>query len=66
MVEAARVELIAVLTARKLLIPGSATTAKKAPLPEPFVGLLYEKHLPHGRESEALHELGIPQVRQIG
>jgi len=33
MVEAAGVELITMLTARKLLIPGSATRAKKAPLP---------------------------------
>ena len=30
MVEAAGVELITMLTARKLLIPGSATRAKKA------------------------------------
>jgi hypothetical protein len=36
MVEATGVELIAVLTARKLLILGSATTAKKASLPDPL------------------------------
>jgi len=36
MVEAAGVELITMLTARKLLIPGTATTAKKAPLPDPL------------------------------
>jgi hypothetical protein len=35
-VEAAGVELITMLTARKLLIPGSATRAKKAPLPDPL------------------------------
>jgi hypothetical protein len=35
-VEATGVELITVLTARKLLIPGSATKAKKAPLPDPL------------------------------
>jgi len=35
-VEAAGVELFRVLTARKLLIPGTATTAKKAPLPDPL------------------------------
>jgi len=35
-VEAAGVELITTLTARKLLILGSATTAKKAPLPDPL------------------------------
>ena len=34
--EATGVELITVLIARKLLIPGSATTAKKAPLPNPL------------------------------
>jgi hypothetical protein len=36
MVEAAGVELFSVLTTRKLLILGSATTAKKAPLPDPL------------------------------
>jgi hypothetical protein len=36
MVEAAGVELITMLTARKLLIPGNATRAKKAPLPDPL------------------------------
>jgi hypothetical protein len=35
-VEAAGVELSSVLTARKLLILGNATTAKKAPLPDPL------------------------------
>jgi hypothetical protein len=35
-VEAAGVELSSVLTARKLLIPGTATTAKKASLPDPL------------------------------
>jgi hypothetical protein len=35
-VEAAGVELITMLTARKLLIPGSATRAKKASLPDPL------------------------------
>ncbi len=35
-VEAAGVELITMLTARKLLIPGTATTAKKASLPDPL------------------------------
>lgn len=34
MVEAAGVELITMLTSRKLLILGSATAAKKAPLPD--------------------------------
>ncbi len=36
LVEAAGVELSSVLTARKLLILGTATTAKKAPLPDPL------------------------------
>jgi hypothetical protein len=35
-VEAAGVELFRVLTTRNLLIPGTATTAKKAPLPDPL------------------------------
>ena len=36
MVEAAGVGLFRVLTARKLLILGSARPAKKAPLPDPL------------------------------
>ena len=36
MVEAAGVELISVLRTRKLLILGTATRAKKAPLPDPL------------------------------
>ena len=36
LVEAAGVELSTILTARKLLILGTATTAKKAPLPIPL------------------------------
>jgi hypothetical protein len=36
LVEAAGVELITMLTTRKLLILGSATRAKKAPLPDPL------------------------------
>src|SRR5882762_12031876 len=35
-VEATGVELITMLTARKLLIPGSAPTAKKVQLPNPL------------------------------
>ena len=34
--EAVGVELISVLTTRKLLILGTARTAKKAPLPDPL------------------------------
>jgi hypothetical protein len=36
LVEAAGVELFRVLITRNLLIPGTATTAKKAPLPDPL------------------------------
>jgi len=36
MVEATGVELSGVLITRKLLIPGTATTAKKASLPDPL------------------------------
>ena len=36
LVEATGVELFRVLITRKLLIPGIATTAKKAPLPDPL------------------------------
>ena len=36
MVEAAGVELFSVLITRNLLILGTATTAKKAPLPDPL------------------------------
>jgi hypothetical protein len=36
MVEAAGVELITMLITRKLLILGTATTAKRAPLPDPL------------------------------
>jgi hypothetical protein len=36
LVEAAGVELSGVLITRKLLIPGTATTAKKASLPDPL------------------------------
>src|SRR6266436_4623445 len=45
LVEAERVELSSMLTARKLLILGTATTAKKAPLPDSLYGLLYENAL---------------------
>ena len=36
LVEAAGVELITILITRNLLIPGTATKAKKAPLPDPL------------------------------
>ena len=48
-VEATGVELVTMLTARKLLILG---TAKKAPLPNPLYVLLYENA--HALESRRL------------
>jgi hypothetical protein len=53
----AGVELITVLTARKLLIPGSATKAKKAPLPDPLyvywtkILFAFEPDRPHSGNS---------------
>jgi len=41
-VEATGVELFRVLITCKLLIPGTATTAKKAPIARSIVRLLYE------------------------
>src|SRR5882672_6482695 len=45
LVEAAGVELSSMLTARKLLILRTATTAKKAPLPRSIVRSSYENAL---------------------
>ena len=66
MVEAAGVELSRVLTVRKLLILGTATTAKKAPLPDPLyvyctkMLFAFESHgVPHSDHS-------IPQIRWDG
>ena len=51
LVEATGVELFRVLTTRNLLIPGTATTAKKAPLPDPLyvycTKILSESGKPH-------------------
>jgi len=49
MVEAAGVELFRVLITRNLLIPGIATTAKKAPLPDPLY--VYCTKIPFALES---------------
>jgi hypothetical protein len=49
MVEAAGVELFSVLTTRNLLILGTATTAKKAPLPDPLY--VYCTKMLYGSES---------------
>jgi hypothetical protein len=48
-VEAAGVELFWVLTTRKLLIPGTATTARRAPLPVPLY--VYCTKIPFALES---------------
>jgi hypothetical protein len=48
-VEAAGVELFGVLIIRKLLILGTATTAKKAPLPDPLY--VYCTKMIYGLES---------------
>jgi hypothetical protein len=62
MVEAAGVELFCILITRKLLIPGTATTAKKAPLPRSIVRLLYENvFAPDSRRLDS--DDSIPQIR---
>ena len=60
LVEAAGVELFRVLIARNLLILGTATTAKKAPLPDPLyvycTKMLFHfgvQQTPHGGHSIA-------------
>jgi len=42
-VEAAGVELFTIWITRNLLIPGTATTAKKAPLPDVFTHFTVKK-----------------------
>jgi hypothetical protein len=55
-------ELITMLTARKLLIPGTATTAKKAPLPDPlYVYCTKMLFAPEG--GDGISDPSIPQVR---
>ena len=49
-VEAAGVELFWVLTTRNLLIPGTATTARRAPLPDPLY--VYCTKIPFALESD--------------
>ena len=55
-VEATGVELSGVLTARNLLIPGAATKAKKAPMPDPLyvycTKTLFALESPRTRTSE--------------
>ena len=59
--EAAGVELISVLTARKLLILGTATTPKKAPLPDPLYVYCTKWFLLLSR----LHLVSAPSIRQV-
>ena len=61
--EAAGVDLFGVLTARKLLILGSATTAKKAPLPDPLYVYCTIFSPPPRGESGTVNEPSIPQIR---
>ena len=61
LVEATGVELFSGLITRKLLIPGTATAAKKAPLPDPFVRLLYENSFRVGVRTGNRSHLSIPQ-----
>ena len=61
MVEAARVALFSLLTARKLLILRMARGAKKAPLPIPLY-VYCTKILPRFRLQLADHRASIPQL----
>ena len=60
MVEAAGVELITILITRKLLILGTATTAKKAPLPDPLY--VYCTKIPSLNGSASLRKTGCQGV----
>ena len=53
--EAAGVELIIMLTAGKLLILGTATTAKKAPLPDPLYDYCAKMLSLSGSSAETTH-----------
>jgi hypothetical protein len=63
MVEATGVELISVLKARKLLILASATTAKKASLPDPLyidcTKILFPRSRIKGRHKRVSHSLRL-------
>jgi len=61
LVEATGVELITTLTARKLLILGSATRAKKAPLPNPLY-VYCTRTFSHRDRLRGRHRPSIPQV----
>jgi hypothetical protein len=59
-VEAAGVELFRILITRNLLIPGNATTAKKAPLPNPLY-VYCTKIFPHFHGFKDPHKPNITQ-----
>jgi hypothetical protein len=65
LVEAAGVELITMLTARKLLIPRTATTAKKAPLPDPLY-VYCTKMLSLLSPADPHSDHSIPWIRRAG
>ncbi len=64
--EATGVELFRVLITCKLLIPGTATTAKKAPLPDPLY--VYCTKIPFALEtpSDTISRHSIPWIRSDG
>jgi hypothetical protein len=64
LVEAAGVELITMLTTRKLLIPGTARRAKKAPIARSIVRLLYENAF--ARESHGHNTVTTVSHRFVG
>jgi hypothetical protein len=64
-VEAAGVELFAALTTRNLLVLRSATTAKKAPLPDPLY-VYCTKMLFVSDTNQGINGPSIPWIRHIG
>ena len=64
LVEAAGVELFQVLTTRNLLILGTATTAKKAPLPDPLY-VYCTKIFSHCDRVRGRHRPSIPHFAGI-
>ena len=64
-VEAAGVELITILITRNLLILGTATTAKKAPLPDPLY-VYCTKYVSLLRPADSRSRHSIPWIRNDG
>src|ERR1700686_48395 len=65
LVEATGVELFGVLITRKLLILGTATTAKKAPLPDPLY-VYCTKMLSLWTSADSISRHSIPWIRSDG